>query len=490
MKSKLAKNTVSSLFFQITTVVSGFIIPRLLMRYYGSEVNGLINSIDQFLHVITFLELGIGAVVQSSLYKPLLDRDYVTISSVISSASNFFKKIGEALLIYVLILIIIYPYISNQNFDRHYTGILILAMSISSFAQYLFGAVDRLLLSADQRGYILYRVQTITLIANTLISVLLTINGFSIQFVKLTSSLVYLLRPILIRRYVNNRYRIDRKIQYDTEPIKQKWNGIAQHISAVIIDSTDNIVLTIFSTLTNVSIYSVYNMVVYGVRNLFTITMNGVQALLGSIVAKGDEDEIRVTFSYVEWCIHTVVVVIFGCTAVLIRSFVTVYTKGITDAVYDQAWFAYIIVAAHGIYCLRLPYHMMIKAEGTYRETQNSYIIAAAINLTVSIIVVRWMGLVGVAIGTLMCMLYQTGWMVIYNSKHFIQGALHTSIKQLLCDFCILLFSCLISSHFSLSALDYFSWILMAGKVFLLWVAVSIVINIIFYKGRLWKRNL
>lgn len=67
-KKLLAKNTTASLISQITALVCGFILPRLFLQYFGSEVNGLVNSITQFLSVISFLELGVGAVVQSSLY--------------------------------------------------------------------------------------------------------------------------------------------------------------------------------------------------------------------------------------------------------------------------------------------------------------------------------------------------------------------------------------------------------------------------------------
>ena len=67
--TRLAKNTVSALVFQIVTVICGFVLPKAILSYYGSEVNGLVNSIAQFLQVIAFLELGVGAVVQSALYK-------------------------------------------------------------------------------------------------------------------------------------------------------------------------------------------------------------------------------------------------------------------------------------------------------------------------------------------------------------------------------------------------------------------------------------
>ncbi len=72
MQTKLlVYNSISPLFYQISSIICGFILPRLILSSYGTNINGLINSITQFLSIISFLELGIGAVVQSSLYEPL-----------------------------------------------------------------------------------------------------------------------------------------------------------------------------------------------------------------------------------------------------------------------------------------------------------------------------------------------------------------------------------------------------------------------------------
>ena len=106
MKKKLAKNTISSLLFQITSVTCGFILPRLILESYGTNVNGLVNSITQFLTVIAFLELGVGAVVQSSLYKPLADEDNAAISKIIVSANKFFRNLARILLVYIIFLMI------------------------------------------------------------------------------------------------------------------------------------------------------------------------------------------------------------------------------------------------------------------------------------------------------------------------------------------------------------------------------------------------
>lgn len=189
------------------------------------------------------------------------------------------------------------------------------------------------------------------------------LQGASIQFVKLTTSLIYLIRPILLQIYVDRNYQIDKKIEYKEEPIKQKWNGVAQHVAAVVLDGTDTIVLTVFSSLSNVSIYSVYHLVIYGVKQLFTSMTNGIQSLMGELWARQELDELRDFFGWVEWSIHTGAVLVFSCTGALVVSFIGIYTNCVTDANYIQPLFAVLLVLANAVHCLRMPYNLMILAK-------------------------------------------------------------------------------------------------------------------------------
>ena len=146
---KLAWNTISGLLLQVTTVLCGFVLPRAILNRFGSDVNGLLNSIAQFLQMIAFLELGVGAVVQSALYRPLAEGDSAKISEVLSSGNNFFRKLGSILVVYVAALVVVFPLFVDDKFGFAYDAALILSMSISHFAQYYFGIVDKLLLKAD-----------------------------------------------------------------------------------------------------------------------------------------------------------------------------------------------------------------------------------------------------------------------------------------------------------------------------------------------------
>ena len=97
MNRKLALNTIIPLLEKVVAAICGFIIPGLVLKKYGSEVSGLVNSIAQFLSAISLLEFGMGAVVRSSLYKPLVEKDSKGISKIVSAANVFFTKLGNIL---------------------------------------------------------------------------------------------------------------------------------------------------------------------------------------------------------------------------------------------------------------------------------------------------------------------------------------------------------------------------------------------------------
>ena len=481
---KLALNTITSLGLQVVSVICGFILPRLILESFGSDVNGLVNSITQFLGVITLLDLGVGAVVQSALYKPLADNNTNMISKIYVSANKFFRRLAEILLVYVVLLMIFYPMLVNKSFGHMYTALLIAAICITSFAQYYFGIVNSLLLNADQRGYIQYVAQIITLILNTFACYIIIKLGASIQIVKLTTSLIFLLRPLFLVFYVKKHYSIDPKITYTDEPIKQKWNGMAQHFASYVLNGTDNIVLTMFSTLGNVSIYSVYNVVIIGVKNALLSVTNGFQSLIGEMLAKKETMKLNAFFGFVEWFLHTGTTLVFGCTGVLIVDFVRVYTYGINDADYIQPLFAVLITIANAGHCLRLPYNILILAAGHYKQTQSNYIIAMILNIVVSIATVKMWGLVGVAIGTLIAMAYQTVWMAKYDSKNIICWPFKNFLKQCGIDAITVIIASLATFKIPMLSVSYVSWFLLAIEVFGIWLIISIVINTIFYRER------
>lgn len=484
-KKKLILNSTTSLLYQLIALVCGFVLPRVFLATYGSTVNGLVSSITQFLGFISLCEMGVGAVVQSTLYKPLAAGDTLGVSKVAISSERFFRKIAYILVAYTLVLMIGYPFMTAGDFDFGYTSLLILIISISAFAQYYFGMTYRLILSADQLGFIHYSVHSVTLILNTVACIVLMSMGASIHLVKLVSSTIFLLQPFVIAIVAKRKYKINRSIVLTEEPIKQKWNGLSQHIASVVLGNTDVVVLTIMSTLENVSIYTVYHLVVNGVKQITISLTNGMQAMLGNMLAKKEMDTLKQTFDFFEWIMHIGVTLVFSITSILIIPFVSVYTSGITDVNYIVPTFAYLITLAQATYCLRLPYNIMVLAAGHYKQTQWSAIIEASINIIISVVTVLRFGLVGVAVGTLVAMIYRTCYLAWYLRNNIIHMNFKNFLKHMLVDaISVIVFWCCVSllpNLYTLSNQTYLAWFWLAVKVGVTGILLIFFVNLLFY---------
>lgn len=478
---KLAWNTITALTYQATVVLCGFILPRAILNRFGSDVNGLINSIAQFLQMIAFLELGVGAVVQSALYRPLAEGNARNVSEVIASGTGFFRKLAAILVLYVAGLLVFFPMFVDNKYGFTYDATLILSMSISYFAQYYFGIMDGLLLKADQKAYIINVIDTVTLVINTAFCYCLLHWGFSIQVVKLATAVIFLSRPVLARIYIRQHYQIDRKCKYTKDPIEQKWNGVAQHVAAIVLDSTDMVVLSVFSDMYAVSIYSVYLIVVSGIKSLFMSCFNSVRSLFGELWAKQEYEELNRYFGFMEWLLHAVVVFVWCCTYNLIVPFVLIYTEHMTDVNYNVPIFAALICIAYGLYCLRLLFNEMILAAGHYKNTQCIFITAACVNLTLSVFAVSRWGLIGVAVGTIVAMLYQMLHMGYYVIRHLKVHSFTQTAKQFAVDGITVMIILYITRLISGAEATWLGWFILALKHAAVIAVCTLAVNCVFY---------
>lgn len=424
-------NIISSVVLQLITIICGFIVPKLIISNFGSNVNGLVQSITQFLAYITLLESGFGPVVKSVLYKPIANKDKRTIENILKTSEKFFRKIAYIFLIYILILCIVFTIIVNGEFSNIFTISLVLIIAISTFAEYYFGMTYKLYIYAEQKKYVISAIQIGTIILNTLVIIILIHFGANIQIVKLASCFIFVLRPIIQNIYVKKKYKINLKHAKDDYKIEQKWEGLAQHIAYVVHKNTDIVILTLCSRLADVSVYSVYLIVINAIKNITSSFIGGLDATLGDMLAKGEQNKLNKAFKTYEGYYMTLSTIIFSSTMFVIIPFVSLYTKGITDANYIVPNFAIIMVLAEFVWAIRQPYNDLIKVAGHFKETRVGAWIEAISNIVISLILVWKMGFVGVAIGTLFAMTIRAIEFMYHCSKYILNRSIWYSFKRL-----------------------------------------------------------
>ena len=126
---KFFYNSLSVVILQIVKMAVGFILPRIMLKYYGSEINGLVTSIVQFISYFNLVEAGLGSAAVYALYKPLSTKNKEKISEVVSTAKSFYYKSGILFTILVTILALLYPvFIQDLCLSKIETIFLILIL--------------------------------------------------------------------------------------------------------------------------------------------------------------------------------------------------------------------------------------------------------------------------------------------------------------------------------------------------------------------------
>lgn len=425
------KNLISALALQFCTMFSGMILPRLIIGTFGSEINGLVSSITQFLSFISLLEGGLGAVVLAELYKPIEENDDNRINEILYSCQSFFTKLSIIFLVYTFLLSAIFAIKEAGRFGAKYVITLVYIISFVTLIQYLFSITNKLLLQAEQKVYIVNTVLSVTVICNLALSIILVYTFPNIHVIKLGAALVYLIQPIAFSRFVDKKYRM-RNSQKNVYKLKNRWDGFAQNLAHFVNLNTDIAVITIFLSFDKVSVYSVYLLPITALRSMIGAMTNSYQSAMGKYYAQNDVVSLVSSFEQFSKFNTIISVVLFLSCILLINPFVKIYTMGITDAEYYQPIFAFIITLANLVYCIREPYRFVILATGKFKETNKGAILEAIINLVVSIIFVRALGLTGVAIGTLCAVTYRLIYFIIYLRNNILHREYNKYIPTIL----------------------------------------------------------
>lgn len=485
MIQKAKLNVLSTLIRQTVTTLCGILLPRVLIGAYGSEIYGATTSIAQFLSYITLLEGGIGAVARGALYEPLARGDKQQISRIHQAIHSFFMKIAGVFLIYTLLIAFLYHDIAKITvFQRHFTFLLVITISLTTMANYLGGFSNLTLMNADQKQYLTNTVMIITNIFNMLVILVLVWTASNIIVVKLASALILATRRIYYSCYVKQHYQLS-KVPMNGYQLDQKWTGMAQHIAYFLHINTDIILLTLFADLKLVAVYSIYYLVVRSIWDISSSFSGGMEAKFGELLAKKQVTEVRSIHKKYEMMLTLMALILFGCTGVLIIPFVRLYMAGVTDANYIQPLFALIMLLAEAINCFVLPYTTLPISANQLRQSRWGSYGEAIINVGLSLILIQWNPLLGVAIGTLSATLFKALFYINYTAKNILCCSLCPILARITSATVVLL----VISSVGMTMLwqvpmdNFLIWILWSAGVFLVVGAIITLFGmLIFHK--------
>lgn len=423
-------NILVSILYQFITAAVGLVLPRFILSSYGSEINGIVQSVNQFLSYTIMLECGLGGMIAASFYKPLAYGDNNAISDIFINTKKFFSKIVVIYFVFITAFTFGSKLLIHTSYEVEFVSSLVFILGISNYFSYYFAMSEQILLRADQKIRVSQSLQMVAIILNAVVCIVMIKAGFGIHFMKIASGLCFLITPIGVKLYVKKNYSLSKVITDKNRTLPQKRDGIAHHISFFIHSNTDMVIINIFKGVKEVSVYATYTMVTVAIGNFLKAIANGIAAKLGNIIAKEDSENLSTTFeiySTVNMALSTYACIML---ALFIVPFVGIYTDGVTDINYIRPLFAYILVAAEWVAFIRIPYATSITSAGHYKQTKAGAIAEAVINIGVSIILVYKIGISGVVLGTLIAVSVRTIYFIWYLSRNILKRSAFLFIKS------------------------------------------------------------
>lgn len=486
MRSKRAvSNIISNIILQLVLSATGIILPRLLILEYGSDMNGMISSVSQFITWMGLVEAGIASAAAVALYGPIARGEKEKINRILSGVKRFYIKSGLLYLGLLFLLVILYPAWVKTEIDGTVMRLLIVILGGTGIVDYFLLGKYKVYLIADQKTYVTLWPQTICTVLSTAASIILISLHASILWVKAVVVIAYLLRFVFIYVYVKRKEpQITFREEPDISAFSSRRDVLIHQFCGMIVVNTDVVIMTVMlggAALGEVSVYSVYNMVAYTLYSFLNIFFNGLCAGIGDVIARKEQDKLREVFSQFEFLFFIVVFTCYLCMSNLILPFVGIYTTGVTDVNYYRFTTAILFTLVGFLQSLRIPSLTIICAAGHYRETRSRAVIEMLINIAVSLVLVRKFGMNGVLIGTICSFLYRDIDVFVYTARHLVQGSGITTVKRLIRNFIVVLALYFGGAYFIPARMHgYGTWFLYALAEFCIAGIVLCAVNYLF----------
>ena len=472
---KFALNSLTSMISQIVVMAAGMITPRLMIATYGSEMNGLVSSLNQFISYITLVEAGIGGAAIYSLYKPLAEEDHARISSIVVAAKKSYRQAGYIFSAGIFILAVVYGLLSNAEsvtFGTIFT--LAIILGINGCFDFFFVAGDRVLLTADQRNYVISFATIINTVLRTVIICVMTAHQMNILLLYGCASALVIIKAGIIVCYSHNNYTyLDKKAVLDRGAMEKRWEVIYQQILGIIQTGAPTVLATILLNLVSVSVYSIYNMVISGLNGVLSIFISGLPAGFGDLIARREETTLRKTVSEFEVAYYYILSIVYGLAFALIMPFVSVYTKGLSDANYYYPLLGAVIVLNGLLYNIKTPQSMLIVSAGMYKETRWQVTIQGLIIIVFGAIGGRLAGMVGIMLGSCLSNLYRTIDLLFFTPKYITHGAPLKSLLRMLLVMVNIIVIYGLSLVYSPECMSYLQWFKLA-IIYGVWAVVVV----------------
>lgn len=472
------KNLYSAMIGQISGLFISVISRRIFLIYLNEDYLGLNGLFSNILTVFSLVELGIGPAMNFALYKPLATHNTEQLKSLMVLYRKAYILIGCCIASIGIMFTPFYTMLMKEIPDIPHLTLIYWLFTANTVISYFF-SYKRALVICDEKRYIATTYHYICIFLMNLM-----------QMVALIATHNYILFLVLqvVFTFVENvsiSYKADRLYPYlrekgarplSAETVQEiRKNVIAMifhKIGGMVVLSTDNLILSKFVGLVAVGIYSNYYLITNTLNSVIGQIFASLTASIGNLNALKDEEnklKLRKMFEHIFFMNCW----IYGCSScclwVLLNPFISLW---LNDNVLLDNFTVLIIVINFYLYGVRRTAVIYREATGAFYFDRYKPLAESAVNLIVSVILVKKMGIAGVFLGTIIstlttCIVVEP--YVLY--KHVFQTGMMPYIRRLVAYTAVTLTAAALTS--------LLAWCLRINSTFITFVVKVIICGIV-----------
>lgn len=477
------KNAISNIFNSIVLNLLRFISRIVFVKVLSDVYLGVNGLLANVLGLLALAELGIGTAISYSLYKPLSLKKQDQILSLM----KFYRKAYHIIAIVVLILgFVLLPFL--PWFIKDTTGIENLTLIYLIFLGnmvigYLF-SYKRTLITADQKNYkIVPFIMFFNFLTTILQIVILLILKDYIAYL-LVQTLCILLENIVVNIYINKCYPYLKDIKNAKSVEKNELSEITVNIKSLmlhrvgnyVLAATDNIVISKFIGIVTVGIYSNYVLIHSAISNFIYMFVSNITASFGNLIAEGNKEKQYKIFRELNF----ITFVLYGVSALVLLFVFNPFIELVFGTKFVLP-FIIVLVIMINYYLVGINQVPIVvqSAAGVYKYDRYVPLVEAFVNLFISIVLAKYIGILGVLIGTLVSYLLPLFIKPFVVFKYVFEKEVCLYFKFFIKQLLVLVLSGIIVWLFTL--IHFNSLIMMIIYNFVVSIIVPTLIIIVFY---------
>lgn len=408
-------NSAMSIVTQVLTVVLNFAVKTVFIKMLSDEYLGVNGLFTNIITMLSLADLGIGIAIPYSLYKPLAKKDEHKINVLM----NFYKKVYTIIGIAVLLIgLSLTPFlgliIKDIPKNVPHLSLIYILFVIHSASSYFF-VYKKFLIDSDQKGYITSRIIFTFSTLLSIIQIILLVTTKNYILFLLSSIILVIIQNIYISSKANKLYpfiknKTDEKLEKeDMEGIKKNVSSLFIYkVGTVIMNGTDNIIISKFIGLIIVGFYSNYVLIINSITTVLNQIFNAITSSIGNLVVTTNKKRSKEVYDNLNFANFWLYALFGVCIIVLINPFINIwigkkYVMGFS--------IVFLLVLNFYVLGMQSVTNSFRNAYGLFWIAKYRPIIMVIINIVISVVLVQFIGIEGVLIGTLISRLLTTAWL-------------------------------------------------------------------------------